>query len=333
MNKYADLLTPAFACRALAESPYASLQSEFERAVQLALKDVHGNTNKWRQVLSSLPAIKGQHLNLNNDTIEIGSRGEISTSDLAQLYSALVELKPWRKGPFNLFGISLDSEWRCDYKWNRVKKHIASLQGRRVLDVGCGNGYYALRMLGDGAKFVIGLDPMRLFNVQYDLISHFFDAPCCILPLRMEEFPISPIVASNLQFDSVFSMGVLYHRRKPKEHLEELYQVLSNKGQLVLETLIIDTPESQILKLNGGRYAKMRNVHYIPSVMRLFEDMQQTGWENIQLVDTNQTSIKEQRVTSWIGEQSLLDFLDAKDKSRTIEGHPAPIRATIIATK
>ena len=49
---------------------------------------------------------------------------------------------PWRKGPFNVFGVAVDTEWRSSLKWNRIAGHV-NLRERRVLDVGCGGGILA----------------------------------------------------------------------------------------------------------------------------------------------------------------------------------------------
>ncbi|MBR9800034.1 MAG: DUF1698 domain-containing protein, partial [Gammaproteobacteria bacterium] len=41
----------------------------------------------------------------------------------------------------------------------------------------------------------------------------------------------------------------------------------------------------------------------------------------------------EQRATDWMTYHSLSDFLDPADPSLTREGHPAPRRAVLIATR
>ena len=54
------------------------------------------------------------------------------------------------------------------------------------------------------------------------------------LAQRMQELP------ALRAFDTVFSMGVLYHRKSPIEHIEQLRNQLKDDGELVLETLVID---------------------------------------------------------------------------------------------
>jgi len=142
----------------------------------------------------------------------------------------LLGLAPWRKGPLNLGGVAIDTEWRSDWKWDRVKDAIEPLTGRKVLDIGCGNGYFALQMSKAGADYVIGVDPTIVFVMQFLAINQFeCNDRVFVVPARMQELPLPA-----KRFDTTFSMGVLYHQRSPVEHLRELAQTLRPGGQLVL---------------------------------------------------------------------------------------------------
>jgi len=77
----------------------------------------------------------------------------------------------------------------------------------------------------------------------------------------------------------------------------------------------------------------MRNVWFLPTIETMLQWMQRCGFEQIKVVDIKQTSIAEQRSTQWMNYESLSDFLDPEDPDKTIEGYPAPRRATFIATK
>ncbi len=196
-----------------------------------------------------------------------------------------------------------------------------------MLDVGCGNGYHCWRMAGVGAELVIGIDPTQLFLAQFLAVRHFLgaDYPVHLLPLTLEQVP------TNLRaFDTVFSMGVLYHRRSPIDHLYELKSCLRQGGELVLETLVIDGGEGQIL-VPDGRYAKMRNVWFIPSPETLCGWLCRCGFNEVRLIDVTTTSVEEQRKTEWMQFESLSDYLDPANPQLTIEGHPAPQRAIILA--
>jgi tRNA (mo5U34)-methyltransferase len=288
----------------------------------------YGDLPKWLEALHALPTIQPSLLDLNASAITIGQATDGTGPQLAQLEQSLRALHPWRKGPFDLFGIGIDTEWRSDWKWDRLAAAIAPLAGRRVLDVGCGSGYHCWRMLGAGAAEVIGIDPTPLFVVQFWALQKYIANPnIWVLPLGIERVP------SGLSaFDSVFSMGVLYHRRSPIGHLMELQDCLATDGQLVLETLVIEGGENECL-VPSGRYARMGNVWFIPSAPMLLTWLGKLGFKNLQLVDVSETSVEEQRTTDWMQFHSLAQFLDPADSSKTIEGYPAPRRALITANK
>ncbi|MCZ6828677.1 MAG: tRNA 5-methoxyuridine(34)/uridine 5-oxyacetic acid(34) synthase CmoB [Gammaproteobacteria bacterium] len=288
----------------------------------------YGNLPKWMQALAQLPEIKASSIDLQQDTIRVGSRSDLGPGQAQQLQTALRSMHPWRKGPFDLFGVHIDTEWRSDWKWNRLAPAVAPLPGRRVLDVGCGSGYHCWRMLGAGAAEVIGIDPSPLFVIQFWALQHYIQRPdIWVLPLGIEHLP------GKLEaFDTVFSMGVLYHRRSPIDHLMELRDSLRAGGELVLETLVIEGNSNACL-VPSGRYARMSNVWFIPSCDQLANWLGKIGLKNIELVDVTVTRCEEQRSTEWMKFQSLSDFLDPADSSKSIEGYPAPRRAIFTATK
>ena len=125
-------------------------------------------------------------------------------------------------------------------------------------------------------------------------------------------------------------MGVFYHRRAPMDHLRELKATLRQGGQLVLETLLIDGERGEVL-VPEGRYAKMNNVWFLPSADTMLSWMRKCGFKNPRLVDSAHTTLQEQRQTEWMIYHSLEHFLDPADHSKTIEGHPAPLRGVFVA--
>lgn len=282
---------------------------------------------EWQAVLQELPQIRPSCVDLN-ERVEIGRAEQLDIVSRKAFVTQLKAFHPWRKGPFRLFGVEIDTEWRSDWKWDRLLPHIQPLAGRKVLDVGCGNGYYGWRMRGEGAEFVLGIDPLLLYVMQFQVLQRYLDDPHHhLLPLRMEDLP-----GDMGCFDSVFSMGVLYHRRSPIDHLLELKGCLRPGGELILETLVVEGEVGTVL-MPEGRYAKMRNVWFIPSVATLTLWLRRCGFRNIACVDLNRTSVEEQRRTEWTWEESLADFLDPQDDTKTIEGHPAPLRAIITARR
>ncbi|WP_342804472.1 tRNA 5-methoxyuridine(34)/uridine 5-oxyacetic acid(34) synthase CmoB [Alteromonas sp. M12] len=288
-------------------------------------QQLHGDYAKWQKLLSKLPQTNVSQTDLK-EAVRMGTADDIDEYTKRQITGLLKQFKPWRKGPFYIHDIFIDTEWRSDWKWDRVLPHIEPLAGRTVLDIGCGSGYHMWRMLGEDANFVVGIDPTQLFLMQFQVIKHFNPNPNIhLLPIGVEQLP------DLKAFDTVFSMGVLYHRRSPIDFLQQLKQQLRPGGQLVLETLVVEGDEHSVL-MAGERYAQMRNVWFLPSTKALTVWLQRVGFKHVKVVDVGPTSLDEQRKTEWMDSQSLADFLDPNDHTKTIEGYPAPIRAVLTAT-
>lgn len=313
--------------RSIVETPLAPLQQLRDAAQQGLSPQRYGDLPTWHEALAALPDITPSQVQLEH-TVRIGNAADASEQQLAQLKSQLQQLIPWRKGPYEIFDISIDSEWRSDWKWQRLLPHISSLRGRYVLDVGCGNGYHCLRMYGQGARCVVGIDPSPRFVVQFYMLKKYLGQVAVdVLPVGIEALP-----ANLAAFDTTFSMGVLYHRRSPMDHLRELKDTLKPGGELVLETLVIDGRLGHTL-VPEGRYAMMNNVWFIPTSATLASWLTKTGFEDVHIVDECVTTTDEQRATDWMKFHSLKNFLDVNDSSLTVEGHPAPKRAVLVARK
>ncbi len=290
----------------------------------------YGDLPAWEKAVAKLPRLpETRRVQLDADSVTVDV--ELDASRRRQSENLLRKLSPWRKGPYRLGGVHIDTEWRSDWKWRRVAPHLAPLTGRRVLDVGGGNGYHAWRMAGSGAAFVLVIDPSPRFYWQFQAVRHFVgDADGGVvhfLPVGIEEVP-----EDLAFFDSVFSMGVLYHRPSPLEHLLQLKAALRPGGELVLETLVVEGDATTVL-LPGERYAAMPNVYFLPSSAALCGWLERCGFDNIRVVDEADTSLDEQRATDWMTFQSLADFLDPDDPTRTREGYPAPRRAVLVANR
>lgn len=287
----------------------------------------HGDFPRWRKRLAELPQIAPSSMQFG-DSVRIGEADDSDPETLAQLRQQLLEFIPWRKGPFELFGIDIDTEWRCNLKWDRLSTQISPLRGRHVLDVGSGNGYYGFRMLEQGAEMVLGIDPHIAYVAQAWLLKHFAaEAPLYVLPLTLEQLP----PALNF-FDTVFSMGVIYHRRSPIDHILELKSCMRPGGELVIETICVDGAEGYCLTPEK-KYARMSNVWFVPSIPTLVQWLSRCGLTDIAVVDESTTTFEEQRKTDWMPFDSLEDALDKNDPSLTIEGLPAPKRVVVKATR
>jgi len=288
-----------------------------ETAAKRFSTEHHGDYLKWAQAVQDLPAL--QHVECRyTDTVTVTGH-----TDNDVLRQQLELLHPWRKGPFQISHTRIDTEWRSDLKWARVAAHLGDLSGAHVLDIGCGNGYFGWRMLEAGAARVTGIDPTLLFCMQHLAIQHYTgDLRNCVLPLRVEELP------DTVKFDRVFSMGVIYHRRDPLAHVKQLRQLTQPGGRVILESLIV---EGATDLQPPGRYARMRNVWCVPSVDTLKQWLTAAGFSAVEVLDISTTQITEQRSTPWMQFESLSNALDPDDPTLTVEGHPAPIRAVLMA--
>lgn len=312
--------------KALENSDAAEWLNTLEQSVERAFNSSrHGELDKWFAMLDNLPEIKPSSIDLIS-AVSIGTENDTDKNIRDELEKHLRLLMPWRKGPFSIFGLDINTEWHSDWKWDRVQPHISPLKGKQVLDIGCGNGYYALRSYGQGADLVVGVDPGQKYIMQfYALKKYLGNIPVHLLPLGIEDIP-----PSLNAFDTVFSMGVLYHRRSPLDHLIELRECLKPGGELVLETLVIEGDVNSVL-LPEGRYQQMRNVWFLPSCDALVLWLQRCGFKNVRVVDVSKTSTDEQRATDWMTFDSLEKFLDPNDPTKTIEGYPGPMRAVVLA--
>jgi len=314
-----------------------SLEATLKRVVMPATDDVlalheqgwdkiikHGDFSRWSEAFAALPQPEQTQARFSDTVCVEQVQGE--SLDTQAIEAALQGLLPWRKGPFEIFGVKVDTEWRSDMKWQRVLPHISSLQGRKVLDIGCGSGYHLWRMLEQGAELALGIDTNALFAFHFATIKRYTaKSQAFYLPAGIGDMP-----EDMASFDTVFSMGILYHRKNPLAHLLRIKSLLQEGGEVVLETLVVDGDEQTCL-IPHGRYAKMRNVWFLPSVKMLTLWMQRLGFKDVRCVDVNITSVEEQRVTDWMRFESLADYLDPEDSSKTIEGYPAPKRAIMIA--
>ncbi len=306
--------------------PHDRLLTEFALQKEQELANKTGKAKIFGKLLQHLPDIVPSTLQLDDRHVRIGIATDLTRDAKMRLDTALAGLHPWRKGPFDVFGTQIDCEWRSDLKWDRIKDRIEPLQDRKILDIGSSSGYYLFRMLPHMPRCAIGLEPYLTFYYQFLALQHYIRASHVhCLPLRFADFPILAEF-----FDTIFCMGILYHSRAPLDMLSRIRKYISKKGELVLETLIIEGDADQAL-CPYPRYAKMHNAYFLPTVPCLTGWLRRTGFTDIRCVDVTRITEREQRKTDWMTFESLTDFLDPADPSRTIEGYPAPVRAILLA--
>ena len=284
----------------------------------------------YRDILNESFKIKKPFLNLWENEIIIGSPSEISSAQLVIMKEQARNLIPWKKGPFKLFGIDINAEWRSDLKWKRIEKHLPAMAGKNILDIGCNNGYFMFKMAAHNPAFVLGIDPVIHFHTQFLFLQKFAGIP----HLFHELLGVEHLPLMNDTFDLVFSMGIIYHHRNPIKQLRDIRNCLKKNGYLILETMGVPGEDSHAL-FPEERYAGMKNVWFIPSLSCLVNWVNKSGFKNVKILSSLPLSSKEQRLTDWCPapKKTLENFLDEKDQSKTIEGYPAPWRFCLMAER
>lgn len=280
-----------------------------------------------RRGLLSPQAQQLQHagLDCSADAITAALRPEAPVELLLEVASAL---KPWRIGPYKLGELQIDSEWRSSLKWGRIEPLIAKRPGMRVADIGCSNGYFLFKLAQQRPELGLGFDPVDRCWLQFALLQLIF---------RLPNFGFVPAGLSALEafpefFDLILCMGVMYHQRDPLAATQCLYRAARPGAQVIVESLVIDRPGTECL-VPDGRYAKMRNAWVIPTADALKAFMEQSGFRDVTVHRFGPITPAEQRRTAWAPYESLADFLDPSDPSKTVEGHPAPHSAAVVGRK
>ena len=284
----------------------------------------------WKNIVPYQEAIK--KLPLYDDVrITLSDRVQIDIPNLSkeealQIKETALLMKPWRKGPFGINELFIDSEWQSQIKYNLLEPHF-TLKDKIVGDIGCNNGYYLFRMLTHKPKKLVGFDPSAIYYSQFQFIDHFIHSDIVYELLGVEH-----VAFYEHKFDVLFCLGVLYHRSDPVAMLKSLFKGLNKGGELILDTFMIEG-EEEISLTPKERYSKIPNIYFIPTIPALMNWCHRAGFKEVEVLETMVTEPHEQRKTEWIETQSLEDFLDPNDTTKTVEGYPAPKRVYIKAIR
>lgn len=289
------------------------------------IEQIRSDRKKWMQwkniapLREALESLKEGDWNIILDDV-VSIEGEYD--DQEKVYEVAKLMMPWRKGPFRVFETFIDSEWQSNIKYNLLRKHF-NLKDKRVADIGCNNGYYLFRMQENNPQKLVGFDPSPLYKTQFDFINHFAKSEIVYELLGVEHLEYY-----EEKFDTIFCLGVLYHRSDPVAMLKSLFKGLDKKGEVILDTFYIDG-EDEMALCPESSYSKIPNIYFVPTIKALTNWCLRAGFESVEVLETSTTDSNEQRKTEWIEGQSLEDFLDPNDKSKTVEGYPAPKRVYV----
>ena len=282
------------------------------------------NIKPYQEAIKVLPVFEDIEVKFN-DKVEI-QIANLSSKDALQIDETARLMKPWRKGPFQINTLFIDSEWQSQIKYNLLEPYF-NLKDKVIGDIGCNNGYYLFRMLTHKPKKLIGFDPSAIYYSQFQFINHFIKSD-----IKYELLGVEHVEFYEHKFDVLFCLGVLYHRSDPVMMLKSLFKGLNKGGELILDTFMIDG-EEEVCLTPKDRYSKIPNIYFVPTVNALKNWCFRAGFKSVEVLETMVTESFEQRKTEWIDTQSLEDFLDPQDPSKTVEGYPSPKRVYIKAIK
>ncbi|MCK5680766.1 tRNA 5-methoxyuridine(34)/uridine 5-oxyacetic acid(34) synthase CmoB, partial [bacterium] len=265
--------------------------------------------------------LKASFLDLTGDIVTIGRREDINRDEYDQVSKVMRNFIPWRKGPYKVFGIDIDAEWRSCRKWDRVLPSLPDLRDKVIADIGSSNGYYMFRMAPHQPKAVIGFEPYLQHYFTFQTLNSF----ARLTNLHMEFLGVEQLGLFVNSFDVVFLMGILYHRISPLESLKEVKKSMKRGGTLIVESQAIpgDTP---VALFPEHRYAKAPGTYFIPTATCIKNWMLRAGFVDVEIFCSHSMSNKEQRRTEWMTFESYDDFIDPNNPSLTVEGYPAPLR-------
>ncbi len=283
---------------------------------------------RYRTPFQSICHLHASSCDFSGDVVTIGKKEDLKADQHTQLTEVLRGFMPWRKGPFSIFGIDIDAEWRSEKKWDRIIPHLPDLSGKTVADIGCNNGYYMFRMIDHAPAFVLGFEPYIHHYYAFQTLNSF---------ARMQNLEVAPLGIEHIlhfpdSFDAIFCLGILYHRPSPIQALRDLFTGLKKGGTIIIESQAIpgDIP---IALFPEHTYAKVPGTWFVPTASCLHNWILRAGFGDIELFDNHPMSSKEQRSTDWMKFESYEDFIDKNNPTLTIEGYPAPRRIFFKATK
>ncbi len=283
---------------------------------------------RYRQPFERLSSHQADHTDCTIETVTIGRADEVSPDIRQHIKEQLKCFMPWRKGPFSVFGIDIDAEWRSERKWDRLRGRLPDLKGKIVADIGCNNGYYMFRMVPSGPQLVLGFEP----SVQHYYCFRSLNAMAGFDNLEIDLLGVEHLSLFPEAFDVIFLMGIIYHHSSPIDILRDVFSALVHGGTLLLESQAI--PGNEPLALFPERtYAKVPGTYFVPTATTLENWLRRAGFDQVEQFCTHPMTSEEQRSTEWMVFESFRDYIDPENPSLTVEGYPAPWRVFLSAVK
>jgi 2-polyprenyl-3-methyl-5-hydroxy-6-metoxy-1,4-benzoquinol methylase len=163
-----------------------------------------------------------------------------------------------------------------------------SLKGKRVLDLGCNAGYWALHAAQSGCDFVLGVDGRSMHVDQANFVFEVNEIEKSRYQfIQKDIFDLDP--ATLGQFDIVFCLGIMYHISKPMSLMESMSRM--SNDILLIDTTLSQATDSSFLvaheSLDEPRNAIDYELVLIPTKLAVVEMAQQFGYKTLVLKPTH----------------------------------------------
>lgn len=119
-----------------------------------------------------------------------------------------------------------------------------AFEGKRVLDLGCNAGFWALQAVRAGCAHVVGIDARESHIEQANLVFRASDVPEGRYRFIRDNVFTGDLESWGEPFDIVLCLGLLYHVCKPMELLERVSRV--NRDLLLIDSTVFKDPRSVI---------------------------------------------------------------------------------------
>lgn len=157
-----------------------------------------------------------------------------------------------------------------------------SLKGKRILDIGCNSGFWALQAIEAGCDYIVGLDGRQM---HIDQANFVFDVK--EVDKTKYEFHCGNVYDLNFEdfgeFDIVICLGFFHHMNRHVELLDKISRV--NRDILLLETRVTRLPGEyvQILHEPTDHYANSIDftLTMCPSKKSVLSMTKQFGYDSI----------------------------------------------------
>ena len=83
------------------------------------------NVEPWFLQLQEASKIEKSNLEIDyGDWFSVGKKEDLTSEEFEVIEKTAKKLIPWRKGPFKIFGLEIDSEWQSNIKYNLIRPHF-----------------------------------------------------------------------------------------------------------------------------------------------------------------------------------------------------------------